>query len=675
MENMQISISSDGLDAMIKNRVESTDGKDYLWTTNIEVELPIFLQKTGPQSQPPQTMSSIFVNSCRRNKDKPALLEYNKKTQNWTALTYQDYLDSANSLARAFIALGIKSKSCIGILSYNCAKWFLSFYGSILADCVPAGLYMSNSPETCQQVLEDCKAPIIFVEDNDQLGKILQIWKNLPHLKYVVTYNKVDIASENPNIMTFENLLSLGVKNAPHMDLELASRISKQKPGHCAVLVYTSGTTGVGKGTMLSHDACCMFIYYLNLFKCPENARIISYLPVSHIASMSTDIFASAERGWAVYFADKEALKGSLADYIKMVKPTIFLGVPRIYEKIQDKIEKKISDVNIVKRTLFKISTDAAYEDFRNVLEGKEPGWKYKLAKKLVLDKIKKEIGFDETLYFLSGAAPLQENTHKFFAKIGLFINNAYGLSETTGGITILYPYEFHEYSFNSCGRAMEGCELLFGDEKEIMFRSRTCFMGYLNKEEDTKKMIDNKRRVHTGDVGMIDDKNRLFIKGRIKELIITAGGENIAPYPIENKIMEKLKGFASWAIVIGDSRQYLSLLITIRNANDLMQKPCQDLETDTIKELAQHGITATTMAQLMEEKNFEKLSKVIQDAINYANSHSVSNASKIRNWTILPRDLSIATEELTPTLKLKRKKVENHFKKEIEATYSKPQL
>lgn len=675
MQHKSIWISQEGLETITHNKENNANGKDYIWTTDINIELPIFMDSTGFQSVPPTTMSSVFISACKEYKNNAALLEYNKMTKMWSALTYQDYLDTTYNLARAMIALGIRARSCIGILSYNCAKWFLGFYGAILADCVPAGLYMSNSAETCQQVLSDCSAPLIFVEDAEQLAKILKVWNELPNLKYIVTFEKVVNVPHNPNILTFEEFLAIGVNNAVQTNLELSSRIENQKPGKCGVLVYTSGTTGVGKGTMLSHDACTTLTRYLTTFECPKNAKVISYLPVSHIASMSIDIFASAARGWSVYFTDKDALKGTLADYIKMVRPNIFLGVPRIYEKIMDKIEKKVKSANFIKKSIFNFARSQGDKEFRTVLEGKEPSWKYKLAKKLVFDKLRKEIGFDETTSFLSGAAPISEKTQSFFHDLGIFITNTYGLSETTGGITTLFPHQYHEYRYNSCGKVIDGCEMFIGDEKEIMFRSRTCFMGYLNKEEDTLKMIDSKKRVHTGDVGKIDEADRLFIKGRIKELIITAGGENIAPYPIEALIMEKIKGFASWAVVIGDNRKYLSLLVTIRNANDLMQKPGDEIEAEAIKELAKVGINATTMKALFEKENLEKLGKLIQEAIDYANAHSVSNAAKIRKWVLLPRDFSIATEELTPTLKLKRKKVEQHFKKEIDEAYIKPHL
>lgn len=675
MHKRNIWISPEGLEVLIHNKANNIDGKDYLWTTNIDIELPILMDNSGPQSEPPTTISSLFLNSCEQFKTFPALLEYNKDTKLWSSLTYQDYLDASKNIANAIISLGIKSRSCIGILSYNCSKWFLAFYGTILADCVPAGLYMSNSPETCHQVLDDCKAPLIFVEDDIQLTKILKVWDKLPHLKYVVTFNKVTNVVNNPNILTFEEFLSIGVRSAIHNELELASRIDNQKPGKCAVLVYTSGTTGVGKGTMLSHDNCTMFLNYIKNFDIPPGSKIISYLPVSHIASMSLDIMTTVLKGWSVYFADKDALKGSLADYIKMVRPKIFLGVPRVYEKIQNKIEQKVKQSNILRKSIFNFARNQGDKEFRTVLQGIEPSWKYKLASKLVYNKIRKEVGFDETMIFLSGAAPLSEKTQKYFHDLGIFIINAYGLSETTGGISTLFPHELHEFQYNSCGKPLVGSEIIIGDEKELLFRSRTCFMGYLNKEEDTKNMIDNKRRVHSGDIGKFDEKNRLYIKGRIKELIVTAGGENVAPYPIESKIMEKLKGFASWVVVIGDNRKYLSLLVVIKNANDLMQKPGDELEADAIKALENLGINATTMKQLFEKENFAKLSKVIQNAINYANSYSVSNAAKIKRWIILPRDFSIATEELTPTLKLKRKKIEKHFKNDIDEIYNKPQL
>ena len=670
-------LSPEGTKEMIKRGSPPTNGKDYLWTSDINVELPIFVNKTGMGSQPPSTLTELFINSCMRFKDKPALLEYNKLTKQWSAMNFAGYLETARNISRSMIVLGVPERSCVGILSYNSAQWNCSYYGAVLSNCVPAGLYMTNTPITCQQVLSDCKAAIVFVEDQNQLDKIIQIRHQLPYLRYIVTYENVPLKGQADSmIMSFEKFLSLGIeRNSSMVEIELESRIQNAKPGQCCTLVYTSGTTGVGKGVMLSHDNLSSLAPYFDILDLPPDGRVVSYLPCSHIASLSLDIIATLCNGSAVYFADKEALKGTLADYIKMVRPTIFLGVPRIYEKIKKKIEKKVEESSFLKKKLFGFALSTGDNEFRTKLEGKDVSWKYKLAKKLVFDKIMKEIGFDETQIFVSGAAPLKKNIQQFFHALGAYIFNAYGLSETTGCITIMMPKEIHEYRFNSVGRALEGTEVIIGDGGEILFRSRTCFMGYLNREADTIKAIDNKKRVHSGDIGEFDSGDRLFIKGRIKELIVTAGGENVAPYPIENRVMKKLKGFASWAIVIGDERKYLSLLVTIRNANDLLQKPSNEIEAEACEELKKLGIEASTMDQLFEKENFNKISKVIQAAIDEANKNAVSNAAKIRKWIILSRDLSVATEELTPTLKLKRKRVEQHFNKEIDGIYTKASL
>lgn len=672
MEKKNIFISNQSYQQMLENQ-KNKNGKDFYWTTNKNTELPIFLDKTGPGSERPYTLGESFENSCQKFSNKKAFVSYNKQTKTWNSLTYKQLSKRVNHLALGLLALGIEKRSCIAILSYNRPEWNEAFWATILNDCIGFGIYMTNNPVECEHILGDSCSPVVFVEDQEQYEKIVEIKSRLPNLKFVVSFEDVE---ERPGVgvVKYRELVELGKSSEKKLEGELRERKINLRAGVCSILIYTSGTTGKSKGVMVSHDNMTSLYKNISDGDLGDDHRIVSFLPCSHIAALFFDICLSMFLGSTVYFTDKDALKGSLPFYLQYARPTMFLGVPRVYEKIQQKIMDQIENSNFLKKPMVKWALQTCRNEVLNKYSNKDVSYKYDMALKLI-NKIKNKLGFDKTRFFYSGAAPLKKSTKEFFLSMDAYINNFYGLSETTGGVTGLLIKNYKSYDATSCGQPLLGVEINIDEKDEISFRSRCCFMGYINREDKTQEAIVGEKWVKTGDLGKLNENNHLHIVGRIKEIIVTAGGENVAPYPIEEKIMSRLKDFISWAVVIGDGRKFLSLVLTVRNSHSPSEVPTDDIEEESKLALMKRGIFVERISELFVGENFEKVSKIIQEAIDYANSLSVSRASKIRKFCLLNRDFSIPTDEITPTLKLKRPKVEKHFAKKINQLYLTPSL
>jgi long-chain-fatty-acid--CoA ligase ACSBG len=544
------------------------------------------------------------------------------------------------------------------------------------------------------------------------------------------------------------------VESLTQVDQELLGKLSDgwigiEKPGHCASIVYTSGTTGKGKGVLLSHDNYSYLAQILVKTLAPELAdpilasmqdlekkpvsvnktpldhqtptslqkssdknneksvdninlgevvpsfsfsvnknllntkpkgtdekvyRILSYLPMSHIAAQFFDVVASVGIRSTVYFADPEALKGQkLLFYLQSVRPTHFFSVPRVYEKMRDSVLNQLESSNFIRKNLVNSAFKVGLQNFHNHMTDKSKlGWKFKMYQKLIFQKLKVKMGLDKCLYFIYGAAPMLKEVREFFASFGVYLNNIYGMSETTGGFVGTDMSKPHEYTLQAVGRSFPGLELkIQPNTNEILFKGRSCFMGYLNNFNETIKAIDKRRYVHSGDLGQIDEYGQLWITGRIKELIVTAGGENIAPNAIEDELKKELGNIFWQIIVIGDQRKFISALFFLKNKNDPTQVPGEELDPAVVDELLKLKIKAKTYSDILNNpSNYRILQTYVEEKVEKANKNLVSRAAKVRKFVIPHSDISIALNDMTPTLKIKRPKVEQRFKPEIEKIY-----
>jgi len=635
------------------------------WTADPDGEVQIKKTLSGPSSVPPRTIHDVFLATVTAHKDSPALKV--KRTKGWATWTYNQYYNDCSTAAKAFIKLGLQPASAVCIMGFNAPEWFIADIGSIMAGGIAAGIYTTNSAESCKYILSHSKAQFIVVENRAMLDKILQVKQQLPSLLYVIVYDdEVTQEQKDQNVLDWDTFMKIG-SDIP--EYELQWRLKNQKPNKCSTLIYTSGTTGPPKAVMLSHDniswtalACCQI---LNV---RETSDVVSYLPLSHIAAQIIDLHGPMACGATVWFAKSDALKGTLVDTLQEVRPTMFLGVPRVWEKIQDKVEMQINEMKGFKRALTKwaqrIGTDVG-EAKQNSTEMPRGYW---MADRLVFNKIKQILGLDRCILQASAAAPITQETIAFFQSLDIPVYEIYGMSECSGPQTLSFD---GQHKAGSTGKSIPGSEIKIempdrDGNGEICYRGRHIFMGYMHDEDTTSKTVDKDGWLHSGDIGKLDKNNFLTITGRIKEIIITAGGENIAPIPIEDKV-KQYAPIVSNCMVIGDKMKFLSLVCTLRCVMSDAHEPLDELDWISLDQCRKLGSSAKTVSEaLMDPLVLNNIKRAVQEA----NKQAVSNASKIQKFRILPEDFSIGGGELGPTLKLKRRVVMTKYADIIDEMY-----
>uniref|UniRef100_A0A8C4I2X6 Long-chain-fatty-acid--CoA ligase ACSBG1 n=1 Tax=Dicentrarchus labrax TaxID=13489 RepID=A0A8C4I2X6_DICLA len=640
-----------------------------LWTTDANGSVRLRIEEGCPEE--PITVHQMFKASVEKYGNMYALAS--KKNDKWEKITFLEYYQFCRRAAKGFIKLGLERFHGVAILGFNSAEWFFSAVGAIMAGGIMTGVYATNSPEACQYVVSDSKANIIVVENQKQLDKILQILDRLPHLKAIVQYSghpREKIA----NLYSWEEFMELGLDVSEE---ELDDIIRSQRANQCCVLIYTSGTTGKPKGVMLSHDNITWTANHASRVGDMQPAdtkqeSLVSYLPLSHIAAQIYDLWTGIQWGELVYFAQPDALKGSLVTTLREVCPTSHMGVPRVWEKMMEKIKQGISECGYVKKKLVTWAMSVSLGANQKCMQkDDEKPFLFFLADSLVLQKLRAELGLSCCQKFFSGAAPISSETVQFFLGLNIWLYEAYGMSESTGPHFMSGP---KAYKLPSCGKVVPGCRYKMANidsegTGEICFWGRNIFMGFLNMEDKTREALDEDGWLHSGDLGKIDEEGFLYITGRIKELIITAGGENVPPVPIEEAVKKELP-LISNAMLIGDKRKFLSMLLTLKCCSDTeTMEPTEELSTEAAEVCRQLGSQATKVSDIIGGKDKE-VYRAIQEGINRVNSAATSNAQRIQKWTILRKDFSVVGGELGPTMKLRRPVVLEMYHKVIDNFY-----
>ncbi|TRY98417.1 hypothetical protein DNTS_017963 [Danionella cerebrum] len=645
-----------------------------LWTTHRDGEVKLRMGESGPEAAAALTVNQMFSSTVQRFGEYPALGW--KEGEQWKSMSYSEYYKACRTAAKSFLKLGLERYHGVGILGFNSAEWFIADIGAILAGGFAVGIYTTNSPEACQYVAENCQANILVVENHKQLQKILQVQDKLPHLKAIIQY-KDELKEKKPNLYTWAEFMELG-RDEP--DAQLDDIISSQKPNQCCTLIYTSGTTGQPKGVMLSHDNLTWTAFSTSQHVSLTDADklqevVVSYLPLSHIAAQMIDIWLPMKAGGVTYFAQPDALKGSLANTLREVRPTAFLGVPRVWEKMQEKMKSIGAKSSTVRRKVASWAKGVGLETNLTKMEhngsvSRKP-LNYRVAKRLVFRKVRKALGLDRCTRCYTGAAPITKDTLEFFLSLDIPLFELYGMSESSGPHTITQTNAFR---LTSCGKVIPGCKTKLcnpDSEKigEICFWGRHVFMGYLNMPDKTEEALDEEGWLHSGDLGKLDENDFLFITGRIKELIITAGGENIPPVPIEDAVKEAVP-LISNAMLIGDKRKFLSMLLTIKSeVNGETGSPEDELTPEALEICQKLGSSSTRVSDIAGGRD-RAVHAAIQEGINHVNEKATSNAQRIQKWMILDQDFSIPGGELGPTMKLKRPVVMKMYKDQIESFY-----
>jgi long-chain acyl-CoA synthetase len=580
------------------------------------------------------TIPNRLLERAKKTPNDPAY--YVREAGSWKPTSWGTYSDQVTQAGRALIALGFEPGQTICILGFNRPEWAIIDLATMGAGGAPAGIYTTCSPVEVRYIVAHADAPLIVVEDEDQWRKVQLERENMPNLKHVVTMKGCPAISDDM-VISWEEFMAKGdeVEKQAYLD-----RVESLRPEALATLIYTSGTTGPPKGVMLSnHNLAWTSNVAIEITTITSEDCSLSYLPLSHIAEQMFTLHIPITTGARVYFAESiEAVPENL----KEVQPTIFFGVPRIWEKFHAGISAKLKEATGVKAKLVKWAMKVGWE--ANQSPGRSKGLQYQLANKLIYSKLLPAIGMGNARVCVTGAAPIAREVLEFFASLNLVILEVYGQSEDSGPTSFNTPTT---YRFGSVGPALPGVEVKIADDDEIMVKGPNVFLGYYKDAEATESTLTD-GWLHSGDLGAFDQDGFLNITGRKKDIIITAGGKNITPKNLEAGI--KNHELVDEAVVIGDRRKYLSALITI----DAEAGPAW---------AAANGEDASALYES------EKLRASLQAHIDEMNTH-FARVEQIKKFTILKRNLTVEDGELTPTLKVKRAKVNDHFAEDIEAMY-----
>uniref|UniRef100_A0A8C8A063 long-chain-fatty-acid--CoA ligase n=1 Tax=Oryzias sinensis TaxID=183150 RepID=A0A8C8A063_9TELE len=640
---------------------------DKLWSASGDKAVNLRMEASGPGSETPVTIHQMFLETVERSGDQTALVF--KEDGQTASLTWRQYYEQCRAAAKSFLKLGLERFHGVGILGFNSPEWFISDIGCIFAGGLAAGIYTTNSPEACQYVAANCEANILVVENQKQLDKILQVKDQLPHLKAIIQY-KGKLQPKTSILYSWEEFMKVGEDVS---DEQLNAVIDSQRANECCTLIYTSGTTGNPKGVMLSQDNITWTARISSGLICKNYGQeiLISYLPLSHVAAQMVDIWISMSFSGTTYFAEPDALKGSLVNTLKEARPTCFLGVPRVWEKMQEGMRAGGEKASPLKKRVADWAKSIGLQYNYSAIEGQNlVPWGFMLANNLVFKKVRAALGLDRCRYCFTGAAPITKDTLEYFLSLNIPVKELYGMSESSGPHTV----SIDEYRIGSCGKVIPGSKIKLNnpDEEgngEVCFWGRNVFMGYLNMPDKTEEALDEDGWLHSGDLGKFDQENFLYITGRIKELIITAGGENIPPVPIEDAVKSELP-IISNTMLIGDKLKFLSMLITLKCVMDDNGEPTNELSSEVLDFCRRHSVTATKVSEITANKE-PAIYNAIQEGIDRVNARSTSNAQKIQKWVVLERDFSVVGGELGPTLKLRRPIVVKMYQEKINELYS----
>ena len=579
--------------------------------------------------------------TAARLSDEPAY--YVKTGDSWHAATFAHYARQVDDVARALIALGLEAGDTTCIVGFNRPEWVIFDLATMRAGGAPAGIYTTSSPSEVQYIIDHAEAGIVLLEDRAQWEKVRVQLNNLPKLRTVVMMRDAGLI-EHEKVLSWEAFLARA-EDTPQGTLE--AREQGLEEDQIATLIYTSGTTGPPKAVMLSHkNLTWTATRAVEMADLSDSDCSLSYLPLSHIAEQMFSIHAPITTGYPIYFA--ESLLWVAANLAE-VQPTVIFGVPRIWEKFYAKLSTKMAGATGVKAKLLSWARGVGTQWTSHKGDGSSPSAglriQYALAHKLIFSKVKNAIGFDETDFFVSGAAPVSAEILRFFASLDMLVYEVYGQSEDCGPTTVNRPGMTR---LGSVGTSFPGVDVKIAEDGEIVVRGKNVFAGYLHDQEATDAtLVDG--WLQSGDLGAFDAQGYLSITGRKKDILITAGGKNIAPKNLESD-MKDLPLVAE-AVCIGDRRPFLSALICLDD--EAAEAFCSAKGIDVAQ--------ATTSEELRQE---------VQKGIDAMNA-KYAQVESIRKFVILPRMLTMEDDELTPTLKVKRANVNKNWDETIEGIYA----
>ena len=579
-----------------------------------------------------RTMADLVPLAGRKHADRPAIKH--KVGDEWVDVTFKELAEKVEHVALGLIDLGIEPGDKVSILSNTRPEWTYACFGILGAAGTVVSIYQTNSPEECHYVLHHSESRAVFVEDAEQLAKVREVESELPDLELIVV---MEPSGDIGDAVSLDDLCARG-RRRPEADYE--ERLAGIGDDDMCLYIYTSGTTGPPKGCLLTHGN------YRRVTDMVETDGVLAegeviylFLPLAHAFAMLIQ-FVAFDVGSAIAYWEKDPQK--IIPNLMEVRPTYFPSVPRIFEKIYT-LANNAADPEEIKKAV------AVGFQVRQMQEADEPvpadlQAAFDEAEEKLFKNVRNLFG-GRIRQAVSGAAPISKEILEFFYACGVPVMEGYGMTETS---TVASSNRPDAFRFGSVGKPLHGVEAKIADDGELLLRGPNIFKGYFKNDEATRETLAD-GWLHTGDLGSIDDDGFIYITGRKKDIIITAGGKNITPANLENSL--KQNRWISQAVVVGDRRPYLVVLIT--------------LDPEEIGAFAQeHGLEPDAVA------DSEQMRHEVQRAVDEANSH-VGRVEQIKKFKILPHDLSQQTGELTPTLKVKRSVVNEKFAGEIEALYA----
>ena len=594
------------------------------------------------------TLPKLFLRNVNQYRDRVALRE--KDLGIWKRVTWGDYYEHVRDFAMGLKALGFEPGDKVAILGDNCCEWIYADLAAQSLLGIAVGIYPTDVASQVKYILKNSDSKFVVARDQEQVDKVLQVKNELPLLKKVIVIDMKGLRRyKDPLIISFNETEKMGRTLHEQMPNFFEESIRSTRAEEVAIIVYTSGTTGDPKGAMISHKGMISMVRGLSqILDFRSGDSVVSVLPLCHIAEQMFSLIFPMYVGYTVNFAESV---NTLQEDMKEISPTAFLNVPRIWEKMHSNIMIRMQDAIFFKRWIFKAMVPVGERVSQYRLENKPVPlhWRFLhwVAYLFLFRALKNQLGLLQTRIFVSGAAPLSPDLIKFYHSIGVPVRECYGMTEMSG---ISFMPKDHEIRVGGVGKPIPGVEFKLGEDGEIFQKGDLVFVGYYGNPQATQDTIVD-GWLHTGDVGQVDEEGILYLTDRKKDIIITAGGKNIAPSEIENKL--KFSPFIKEAIVIGDRRKYLSCLIQI------------DLEN--VSNWAQNNkIAYTTYKSLATHPDVNKL---IGKEVEEVNKH-FSRVETIKKFKILEKELDPDDEELTATMKVKRSVIEKKFRDIIEAMY-----
>jgi len=592
-----------------------------------------------------ESFPSLFFQQVEANQDRIALRR--KEHGIWKRTTWKEYGNRVQKTAAGLLSLGLGPGDRVAILGENRPEWLICHLASMSIGCVTCGVYSTSAPEQVAYVVGHSESKVLFADNEEQMDKVLQILAKL-NLKRVVVWDPKGLwGFSHPDIQFFDEFMGEGEAYLREHPRSISERMKAIDPQDTAMMIYTSGTTGPPKGAMITHhNILSITDSFMSAVPFHEKDEMLSYLPLAHIYENLISLFQAVKGGGTVNFVESI---DTLAQNLREVSPTVFASVPRIWEKFASVVEIRMSDSTVLKKALYRLAVLVGLRYVRSRQGTKERFlWSllYWPLYGLVLYHLKRQLGLERVRYAVCAAAPASPELFEYFNALGVPLREGYGQTESTGVIAL---QRIDRPRWGYVGEPVPGMEVKIDEDGEILTRGAGVFKGYFKDPELTASTIKD-GWLHTGDVGTLEDG---FIKilDRKKDIIITAGGKNITPAFIENKL--KFSAYIQDAVVIGERKKYLVALILIDEDN--VTKYAQD-----------HRIPFTTFADLTQNPEIRKL---IEGEVSKVNK-TLSQVETIKKFELLPRRFYEEDGDVTPTKKVKRRFLEKRYADLIQKMY-----